>query len=59
MAWRERREEDRRWRKKGERRIASPSAVLRYLLAFHDPEQEKERVEGKSFIPIANDIPVS
>ena len=55
MTRRERREQARRWRKEGGRGIASPSAVFRYLAAFHDSEQEKERVEGKAFIPVANE----
>ena len=28
--------------------------MLRYLKAFHDPEQEKLRVPGKAFIPASN-----
>jgi hypothetical protein len=51
---RERREQERRWRKKGCRSVPSASAVFRYLSAFHDAEQEKGRKEGKAFIPVPN-----
>ena len=55
MSRRERREEEHRWRKRGERKVPSASAVFRYLSAFHDPKQEKERQEGKAFIAAANE----
>lgn len=51
----ERRELDRRWRKERRRSVPSPSAVFRYLSAFHDDDKEKERVEGKAFIPVSNE----
>jgi len=51
---RQRREQERRWRKEKQRGVPSPSAVFRYLAAFHDREQERQRVEGKAFIPEAN-----
>ena len=51
----ERRELDRRWRKERRRSVPSPSAVFRYLSAFHDGDREKERVEGKAFIPVPNE----
>ena len=52
---RERRELERRWRKEQKRAVPSPSAVFRYLSVFHDPEQEKQRIEGKAFIPNPNE----
>src|SRR3974377_106161 len=51
---RQRREQERRWRKEKKRGVPSRSAVCRYLAAFHDREQERQRVEGKAFIPEAN-----
>jgi hypothetical protein len=51
---RQRRELERRWRKEKKRVVPSPSAVFRYLAAFHDEEQEQQREEGKAFIPVAN-----
>ena len=39
MTRRERREEDRRWRKERRRSVPSPSAAFRYLSNFHDGEQ--------------------
>jgi hypothetical protein len=47
----ERRALERRWRKERRRAVPSPSAVFRYLGAFHDAEEEAKRVEGKAFIP--------
>ncbi len=35
--------------------VPSPSPVFRYLAAFHDPEQEKQRIEGKAFIAAPNE----
>ncbi|MEI9479401.1 MAG: IS1380 family transposase [Deltaproteobacteria bacterium] len=52
---RERREEDRRWRKDRRRSVPSPSAAFRYLSKFHDSEQDKLREEGKAFIPLSNE----
>jgi len=43
-----------RWRKEHKKAVPSPSAVFRYLEAFHDPEQEKLRQPNKSFIPVPN-----
>ena len=51
---RDRREQERRWRKEGCRSVPSASAVFRYLSAFHDGEQERVRKEGKAFIPVPN-----
>ena len=47
-----RRELDRLYREKQMQSLPSPSAVFRYLSAFHDPDQEKERILGKAFIPL-------
>lgn len=44
----------RRWRKKREQRIPSPSSIFRYLEKFHDKEQENKRDIGKAFIPEPN-----
>lgn len=38
-------------RKGHKRSVPSPSSVSRYLYDFHDPEQEKLREAGASFIP--------
>jgi len=60
----ERRRAIRQWRKerrKGkEAAFPSPSSILRYLSAFHDPEQDKRREEAlaagvKAFIPAENE----
>ena len=51
----ERRELERRWRKERKRSVPSPSAVFRYLSAFHDAEQEVLRQVGKAFIPAPNE----
>jgi len=55
MKRRERREQDRRWRKEQKRSVPSASSAFRYLSAFHDVEQEKKRVDGKAFIPFPNE----
>ncbi|MFH1628234.1 MAG: IS1380 family transposase [Pseudomonadota bacterium] len=55
MKRRERRESDRRWRKERSRTVPSASSVFRYLSVFHDADQEKNRVEGKAFIPGPNE----
>jgi len=46
---------ERRWRKERHRCVPSPSALFRYLEAFHDPEEEKKREPGKAFIPAPNE----
>ena len=51
----EKRNLKRRWRKGRKRTMPSASAIFRYLSNFHDKEQEKVRVKGKSFIPAANE----
>ena len=43
-----------RWRKKRTRTVPSPSSIFRYLEAFHDAEQERNRQEGRAFIPTPN-----
>jgi len=50
-----RRDQERRWRRTTHRAVPSPTAIFRYLAAFHDPEEEKKREKGKAFIPIANE----
>jgi len=54
MTRRERRLRDRLQRKQAQRALPSPSAVFRYLSAFHDPQQDKARIKGKSFIGLGN-----
>jgi hypothetical protein len=51
---RERRKQEKRWRKEKRRSVPSPSAGFRYLEAFHDPQQEQLRQPGKAFIPVPN-----
>jgi hypothetical protein len=55
MRRQQRRAFSRRWRKGQLRAFPSPSAVFRYLLGFHDHEQEKMRETGKAFIPVSNE----
>ncbi len=55
MKRQDRRELERRWRKEKRRTFPSPSAIFRYLAAFHDSEQEKLRAPGKAFIPASNE----
>jgi hypothetical protein len=50
-----RRQMEERWRKAKKRRVPSASSVFRYLSSFHDEEEERERVEGKAYIPRGND----
>ncbi len=46
----------RRWRAGRRRAVPSPSAVFRYLAAFHDPEEEEQRRQpGTAFIPAASE----
>jgi hypothetical protein len=51
----QRRAMERRWRKERHRSVPSPSALFRYLEAFHDPGEEMRRKPGKAFIPAANE----
>jgi hypothetical protein len=47
----ERREEERRWRKEKERSFPSQSVVFRYLATFVNPVEEAKRGMGQAFIP--------
>jgi hypothetical protein len=49
----ERRETERRWRKEKHRSVPSPSAVFRYLAAFHE---DYPRIAGKAVIPPLTDL---
>jgi hypothetical protein len=51
---RQKRAQERRWRREQHRSVPSPSALFRYLEAFHDPLEEKKREKGKAFIPTPN-----
>ncbi len=51
---REREALKRRRRAGQQRAVPSPSAVFRYLEAFHDEDEEGKRERGKAFIPAAN-----
>ncbi len=51
----QRRAMERRWRKERHRSVPSPSALFRYLEAFHDPGEERKREPGKAFIPAPNE----
>jgi hypothetical protein len=51
----QRRAMERRWRKEGHRSVPSPSALLRYLGAFHDPGEERRRERGQAFIPASTE----
>ena len=55
MPRKDRRVLERRWSKEARRSVPSPSAVFRYLSAFHDSEQEALRQPGKAFIPVSNE----
>ena len=55
MKRRARRELEHLCREKHIQSLPSPSAVFRYLSAFHDPAQEKDRIAGKAFIPVPNE----
>ena len=44
----------RRWRKEKTRTVPPASSIFRYLANFHDIEHEKERLQGKAFIPTPN-----
>ena len=54
LSRKERRAMERRWRKEKHRSVPSPSAIFRYLEAFHDPLEEQKREKGKAFIPASN-----
>lgn len=55
LSRRQRRAMGRRWRKERHRSVPSPSALFRYLEAFHDPGEEGKREPGKAFIPAPNE----
>ena len=55
LARKQRRDRERRWRKEHHLSVPSPSAIFRFLAAFHDPEEEKKREKGKTFIPALNE----
>ena len=57
MTRQQRREMERRFRRGGQRSIASPSAMRRFLEEFHDEAQERLRAKapGKAFIPRPNE----
>lgn len=52
---RQRRERERRWRRERHRSVPSPSAVFRYLAAFHNSEEGEKRRAGTAFIPLPNE----
>ena len=51
---RQRREEERQWRKEKKRVVPSPSVVFRYLGAFSNPVEEAKRGMGHAFVPAPN-----
>jgi len=51
----ERREQERQWRKERKRAVPSPSAIFRYLDAFNDPVEEAKRRMGHAYIPTPNE----
>lgn len=51
----ERRAEERQWRKKKKRAVPSPSVVFRYLDAFCNSEEEAKRGMGHAVIPAPNE----
>jgi hypothetical protein len=55
MRRKQRREQERRWRKERRRAVPSPSAVFRYLSAFVDPAEEAKRAPGRAVIPSPNE----
>ncbi|NTU41695.1 MAG: IS1380 family transposase [Nitrospirales bacterium] len=51
----ERRAQEKRWRQGRQRTFPSSSAIFRWLGKFHDPDQDKQRQQGRAFIPEANE----
>lgn len=51
----QRREQERRWRKERNRAVPSPSVVFRYLAALHNPAEEAKRAAGHAFVPAPNE----
>lgn len=47
----ERREQERRWRKEKKRAFPSPPVIFRYLEAFVNTTEERKRSVGQAFIP--------
>lgn len=47
----ERREQERRWRKEKKRAFPSPPVIFRYLSAFVNATEESKRAMGQAFIP--------
>ncbi len=50
-----RRAQERRWKREHHRSVPSPSAIFRFLAAFHSPGEEKKRTKGTAFIPAPNE----
>ncbi|MEE8435131.1 MAG: hypothetical protein V3S64_10130, partial [bacterium] len=55
LSRRERRALKRRWRTERRRAAPSPSAMFRYLAAFHHEGEEGKRERGEAFIPSPNE----
>ncbi len=55
LSRKQRRDQERRWRKERHASVPSPSAAFRFLEAFHNPEEEKKREKGKAFSPSPNE----
>lgn len=55
MGCRERRAQERRWRKERHRSVPSLSAAFRYLEGFHDQGEESRREAHTAFIPAPNE----
>jgi hypothetical protein len=51
----ERREQDRRWRKERKRTFPSPPVVFRYLANFVNETKEGKRAMGQAYIPAPNE----
>jgi len=51
----ERREQERRWRKERKRAVPSPSVVFRYLSAFDNTAERAKQAAGRAFIPAPNE----
>jgi hypothetical protein len=51
----ERREQERQWRKERKRGVPSPSVVFRYLAAFNNPVEQAKRGMGHAYIPAPNE----
>jgi len=51
----ERREQERRWRKGRKRTLPSPSVVFRYLSMFDNPVEEAKQAAGRAFVLAPNE----